>query len=277
MWESGRLSRERVDGMAGASLVVVPCEWCAIVFDACGVAPPIEVVPMGYDQAVFSPPRRRAPRPPGRPFKVGSAARAAHGGLRKGLDDAVAAFQAAFPDGRGAAMEVKVFPDDPAPEPGGGVQVLRGVWPERHLATWYRSLDVFLSMSRGEGFGLMPLQAMACGTPVVAVVAGGHAEYMREGGAVPVPYTLERSEEAMPGNGYYEGFWFRPDVDAAAQILRMLAAEDGLRAALGEAAVRAAAAFQWAVHDSRLAEVLARHGWPVTPPPPDPYSSPYGP
>lgn len=41
------------------------------------------------------------------------------------------------------------------------------------LARWYRAADVLLVPSHNESFGLVALEALACGTPVVAARAGG--------------------------------------------------------------------------------------------------------
>ncbi|MBV9664479.1 MAG: glycosyltransferase, partial [Actinobacteria bacterium] len=47
--------------------------------------------------------------------------------------------------------------------------------PQRHelLSTFYRAADVCLVPSRSESFGLVALEAAACGTPVVASAVGG--------------------------------------------------------------------------------------------------------
>ncbi len=45
--------------------------------------------------------------------------------------------------------------------------------PHEELADWYRSADVCLVPSRSESFGLVALEAAACGTPVVATNVGG--------------------------------------------------------------------------------------------------------
>jgi D-inositol-3-phosphate glycosyltransferase len=45
--------------------------------------------------------------------------------------------------------------------------------PHDHLATYYRAADVCLVPSRSESFGLVALEAAACGTPVVAAAVGG--------------------------------------------------------------------------------------------------------
>jgi D-inositol-3-phosphate glycosyltransferase len=52
---------------------------------------------------------------------------------------------------------------------------VRWVPPQPHdaLADWYRAADVCLVPSRSESFGLVALEAAACGTPVVAANVGG--------------------------------------------------------------------------------------------------------
>lgn len=49
------------------------------------------------------------------------------------------------------------------------------------LARLYGSCDVFVSASWWEGFGLPPLEAMACGAPVVTTDSRGVREYARDG------------------------------------------------------------------------------------------------
>jgi D-inositol-3-phosphate glycosyltransferase len=41
------------------------------------------------------------------------------------------------------------------------------------LSTYYRAADVCVVPSRSESFGLVALEAAACGTPVVAAAVGG--------------------------------------------------------------------------------------------------------
>jgi glycosyltransferase involved in cell wall biosynthesis len=49
------------------------------------------------------------------------------------------------------------------------------------LAELYATCDLFVSASWREGFGLPPLEAMACGAPVVLTDSGGVREYARHG------------------------------------------------------------------------------------------------
>jgi D-inositol-3-phosphate glycosyltransferase len=53
--------------------------------------------------------------------------------------------------------------------------------PQRELADWYRAADVVLVPSHSESFGLVALEAQACGTPVVAAAVGGLVTAVRDG------------------------------------------------------------------------------------------------
>ncbi len=53
--------------------------------------------------------------------------------------------------------------------------------PEAEKADHYRLADVFVMAGRGEGFGFVFLEAMACGVPVVASKLDGSREAVRDG------------------------------------------------------------------------------------------------
>ena len=56
-----------------------------------------------------------------------------------------------------------------------------GEVPFEAVPDWYRALDIFVAPPREEGFGLTPLEAMACGVPAVTTRAGAFEELIRVG------------------------------------------------------------------------------------------------
>jgi glycosyltransferase involved in cell wall biosynthesis len=83
-----------------------------------------------------------------------------------------------FPDLRVACYGMR----DPTPEAPipAGAEFTR-LPAQDQLPRIYASVDVWLVPSRGEGFHLPPLEAMACGTPVVASRVGGAVETVADG------------------------------------------------------------------------------------------------
>lgn len=59
--------------------------------------------------------------------------------------------------------------------------------PVHAVADWYRALDLYVAPQRWEGFGLTPIEAMACGVPVVATRVGAFEEIVTAGTGSLVP------------------------------------------------------------------------------------------
>lgn len=67
------------------------------------------------------------------------------------------------------------------------------------MAALYSSVDYVCQPSRGEGFGLVPLEARACGTPVIATNCTGHSEHVRGVGVVVVNTGDDAPIDDFPG------------------------------------------------------------------------------
>ncbi len=59
--------------------------------------------------------------------------------------------------------------------------VLAGGVPPKELADYYNLCDVFAMPSKGEGFGIVYLEALACGKPVLAGNSDGSSEPLQNG------------------------------------------------------------------------------------------------
>jgi len=93
-----------------------------------------------------------------------------------------------------------VFPAWPtlAQELGVGQRVrFLGTVPEAEKRLFYQAATVFVFPSRYEGFGLDPLEAMACGTPVVCSNATSLPEVVGEGGVLVDPDDPRAWAEAV--------------------------------------------------------------------------------
>lgn len=72
-----------------------------------------------------------------------------------------------------------------------------GFVPNEELRLWYAAADLFVYPSLYEGFGLPPLEAMACGTPVMTSNATSLTEVVGEAGVTIAPHDEELLAETM--------------------------------------------------------------------------------
>ncbi len=106
--------------------------------------------------------------------------------------------------------------------------------PREVLAHWYRAADLVAVPSYSESFGLVAIEAQACGTPVVAADVGGLPVTVRGGVLVPT---------------HDVGDWSR--------ALEVLLDDPARRAQLSKLAIEHARRFSWAVTADRLLAVYA--------------------
>jgi D-inositol-3-phosphate glycosyltransferase len=117
----------------------------------------------------------------------------------------------------------------------------RIVWqppkPRHVLSTWYRAADVVVVPSRSESFGLVALEAAACGVPVVATAVGGLRTVVVDG----VTGLLTPTRTA----------------DAFAEAIGGLLADPARAAALGAEAAVHAREFTWPRAAAQLRQAVA--------------------
>jgi D-inositol-3-phosphate glycosyltransferase len=109
--------------------------------------------------------------------------------------------------------------------------------PQERLADWYRAATVLVMPSYSESFGLVAIEAQACGTPVVASAVGG----------LPVAVADGRTGFLIAGHDPYD----------YARALRRFVDHPPLADELGAAAARHARAFGWDASAADTAEVYA--------------------
>jgi glycosyltransferase involved in cell wall biosynthesis len=189
------------------------------------------VIPNGIDTRHYTAKRKRYLEASDRPLRV---LMNYHHAAYKGMADGLAAIEIVRQ--AGYQIQTVLF----------GLHPLKGDMPkdieyhqniaEADLPDLYRSCDVFLWPTHREGFGLPPMEAMACGTPVVATATGAVPDYVDDGKTgfiIPIQQP-----------------------DELAKKLISLAANPKLRQTMGQAAAKAMKAWSWEKQTDRLEQYL---------------------
>lgn len=248
-WEKdGSLTLERMLARSSDALLAVSGSVRDHVAERLGVAPErLDVILNGVEAGRFAgqDPARARDRfglPPGRPV-VGIVGRISP---QKGQEDFLRAARLLaprFPDALflvvGSADDEKLLARTQGlvGELGLG-DAVRFTGHVTDMPALYAALDVLVAPSRWEGFGLMLVEAMAAGKPIVASAVGAIPEVLGEGGA---------------------GVLVAPaDPVAIAEAVTALLADAGRRAAMGAAGRLRARDFSWEASGRRLSAVYDR-------------------
>jgi glycosyltransferase involved in cell wall biosynthesis len=206
-----------------------PSRWVLDIAEQSGVlasALDARVIPNGIDTGVFSPGDRTSARasvglPPDSTVIV-TAARAIASNPFKGFDVLISACESLA--GQGTVATLLAIGSEGAAQRIGDIEI-RFVPPVNDpgvMAAYYRAADIYVHPARAEVLGLTILEAMACGTPVVASRVGGIPEVVVDG---------ESGLLVRPGD----------EVDLARSLFALLG-DPGERERIGANGVRSATA-----------------------------------
>jgi glycosyltransferase involved in cell wall biosynthesis len=197
MWEARDLPPSMARCVAPADMLIVPSTFCKAVFRRAGFTKPIAVVPLGlWPHDWPDPPPARTHGGPRRFLWLGSR------DPRKGWTFMRDAWQQAMVDDSRATLTVKTSSD-----PGetrmanlmaGNVAFLTHKMPWDELRSLYLSHDVYVNTSVGEGYGLIPLEAMAAGLLVISPRHTGMADFLHAGNAWLMPTQPVKAHYGVP-------------------------------------------------------------------------------
>lgn len=208
--------------------VWVPSEFNRRGFLDSGLTRPIEIVPLGVDTNYFHPRLSAFPNPHGEYVFFS----AFEWGERKEPGLLLKIFNDEFSCDEPVRLVCKVINRDPGlklkeeiralrlRDQGGKISFLfNQEFPHYQLGSLYRSMDCFVSVSRGEGWNMPLMEAMACGLPAIATDWGAHQEFLHEGNGYPL--RVRGTIPAIAKCPYYTGFrWADPDPDHLRHLMR---------------------------------------------------------
>lgn len=211
--------------------VIVPCTHQKQAFIDSGVKRDVKVIPLGLDVSLF--PEVKIPKDD--EFIFGTMGTLTY---RKGTDVLVKAFQKAFPKKEypNVGLYIKTIPV-------GGIahawfadgDLLRNderirlntqsLSPTELITEFFEKINCFVFPTRGEGFGLPPLEAMCVGLPTISTNWSGTGDFTKPDVAYPLDYKIV---DVPRGDyrGYPEGLqadgmqWAEPSVDHLIEIMR---------------------------------------------------------
>lgn len=207
--------------------VWVPSQFNVETFRNSGVTVPIHIIPLGIDPSYFNIKIKSYKNHPKYTFLS-----IFEWGERKAPEILLRAYSKAFKKTDDVLLLCKVFNNDRSVNVNTQIQNLNlpSDGPEivflynqniqdYQMPTLYRSADCFVLPTRGEGWGMPILEAMACGLPTIATGWSAQTDFINDKNGYVI--NVKQLIDAKAKCPYYKGFqWADPDEDHLVELMR---------------------------------------------------------
>lgn len=239
VWETTKLPKDWVGMMNSMDKVLTCCDWNVDVYKESGVTAPVGVVPHGIDMAEFDGIK---------PYDIKGVSDDTFVFYdifqfmeRKNPTSLLRAYWHAFQDNENVALVLKTYRTNysdkdkntvrdtikrmkqvmPMPNPHAKVYLILDLLSRNEILGLHARGDCFVSLDRGEGFGLSGFTAGAVGNPIIVTGFGGALEYAKPENSYLVDYSLQPVFGMMWGPWYTgDQLWGASDVHHASQLMR---------------------------------------------------------
>lgn len=246
MFEAEPMPRGWVNILNRAELLWSPSQWVRELFIDQGVTSPIFVQGYAVDGSMYAYHKREKTEP----FRVGIWADNLVASRKNALMAVKTFVGANIPN---SELDIKL--NDPLTsnistftmdgKMLANVRIYSDPMPRWHLIEWIKSLHVGIYLSGGEGFGLMPLEMMATGLPMIVAHNTGMRDYLTPHVAKLVDCPTQEVSPYLTQTYDQETIVFRPDMDQAIDHLRWIYDHYDEALAMGLQAARHARRATW--------------------------------
>lgn len=195
-----------LDCLKDIDLLLTPSNFCKEVFEKNGATLPIKVLPLGVDNEIY----HYIERPKRDKFTflmLGTLT------IRKNPGYVLSAFIDLFKNRDDVQLILKTQDGTIGhiTMPYKNIKIIDERTSIENMMGYYKKADCFVFPSRGEGFGLPPLEAMATGLSTIVSANTGMLEFIDDRYCYPLRNMTETPASHFPKNWGDVGNWFDPD------------------------------------------------------------------
>lgn len=208
MWETDQITDYWSYIMSTkCALIITPSQWNIDVFQESGITVPIKKCPLFHNNIYdYKEPEKRDK------LIIGLCASVLD--ERKNILPFVEKFNANFQNNPNIELHLKVPKKLMMQIPkyvNQNFKVFADNYTYSEMMDWYHNIDILISTTKAEGWGLMQHEAMMCGRTVMGSHYGGLKEILNDQNSIPIQYNEEYPENIY--FAYSNGRWSNPNLD----------------------------------------------------------------